>query len=67
MVYKGGTCTGTGTKFTYDDALRHAKSETRRTGIAWRVPDKYELASIVDKSRNPPIDTTVFLLELDGD
>lgn len=61
MVYKGGTCNGIASKFTYNEALRHAKSETSRTGIAWRVPDKYELTSILDKSReDPSIDHTAF-------
>ncbi|MFZ4538263.1 DUF1566 domain-containing protein [Propionivibrio sp.] len=61
MVFEGGTCTGEARRFNYEQALQHAKSESSRTGIAWRVPDKLELASIIDKSRkNPYIDPSVF-------
>lgn len=61
MVYNGGTCTGTSGKGNYEAALQRAKSEASRTGKAWRVPEKDELASIVDQSHsNPAIDHTAF-------
>jgi hypothetical protein len=60
MVYSGGTCTGTASEFTYDGALQHAKSESRRTGIAWRLPEKDELEGIVNKKFKPMIDPTAF-------
>lgn len=60
MVYSGGTCTGTASEFSYEEALQHAKSEASRTGIAWRVPEKDELASIIDKKYKPTIDPTAF-------
>lgn len=60
MVYSGGTCTGTASEFTYEEALQHAKSEASRTGIAWRVPEKDELASIIDMKYKPTIDPTDF-------
>lgn len=63
MVFSGGTCIGSARKFTYKKALQHAKSESRRTGIAWRVPDKYEFTSIIGGklySNNLSIDPTAF-------
>jgi hypothetical protein len=61
MVYSGGTCTGSPREFTYDEAMQHAQSEASSTGIAWRVPEKDELVSIVDKSHsNPSIDPAAF-------
>lgn len=60
MMYSGGTCTGTARTFSYNEALQHAKSEARRTGIAWRVPTKDELSSIIDKRFSPAIDPTAF-------
>lgn len=61
MVYRGGTCKGTASTFTHEQALQHAKSEASRVGKAWRVPEKDELTSIMDKSySNPMIDPTAF-------
>jgi len=60
MVYSGGTCTGIARKFTFDEALQHAQSEARRAGIAWRVPEKDELASIIDMKYRPTIDPAAF-------
>jgi hypothetical protein len=60
MTYSGNTCTGTASTFTYDEALQQAKSEASRTGIAWRVPEKEELAGLVDKQYSPTIDPAAF-------
>lgn len=61
MVFGGGTCMGTAGAFAYEAALRHAATQARSTGIAWRLPDIKELSSIADKSRsNPAIDPTAF-------
>lgn len=60
MAYRGGTCTGTASTFTHEQALQHAAAQARRTGKAWRVPEKDELASIVVEGHNPTIDPTDF-------
>lgn len=60
MTYSDGTCTGAASKFTFDEAMQYAKSEFVRTGIAWRVPTKDELASILNKKLRPAIDPSAF-------
>lgn len=60
MVFSGGTCTGTASKFTHESALQRAAAQASSTSIAWRLPNVKELASITDKSRSPAIDPVVF-------
>ena len=61
MTANAGTCTGTASSFTHEDALTRAGTQAAATGMAWRLPNVKELFSIVDKSRlNPAIDTTAF-------
>ncbi len=49
MVFSGGTCTGTASKFTHEEALQQAATQASNTGIAWRLPNIKELLSIADK------------------
>jgi len=51
MVYRGNTCTKAAKSFNHDKALQHAAAEAKRTRKAWRLPNKDELATIVDLSR----------------
>ncbi len=61
MTYSGNTCTGTARLFTDQEAVIHGTTQASNTGIAWRLPNVRELASIVDKSlRNPSIDPGAF-------
>ena len=61
MTYSGNTCTGTARLFTDQEAVAHGIAQASSTGIAWRLPNVRELASIVDKSlRNPSIDAVAF-------
>jgi len=61
MIFSGDTCTGTAGLFTDQEAVTHGISEAKSTGIAWRLPNVRELASIVDKSvRKPSIDSKAF-------
>ena len=61
MVYGKGACTGKAIEFDYGNLFQHAKSESSRTGVAWRVPTNKELSSIIDKQFvDPSIDSTVF-------
>ena len=60
MVSSNGTISGKAIELNYEEALQHAKSQARRTGKAWRVPEARELASLVDKSRQPTINPTAF-------
>lgn len=56
-----GTCSGTISKFTWQDALQQA-SQTNYAGYDdWRLPDKNELNSIVELSCDmPAINASVF-------
>jgi Protein of unknown function (DUF1566) len=56
-----GTCTGTATFFTHEEALALASAQGTVTGVAWRLPNVKELSSITDKNRiNPAFDTVAF-------
>ena len=56
QVWNGNTCTGIALTYTYQAALARATSQA-----PWRLPNRYELFSIVDKSvKNPAIDSTAF-------
>jgi len=59
------TCTGSATQYTWQNALKQAKTVNNGGGFAtytnWRVPNKKELASIVEvKCFYPAINTTLF-------
>ena len=61
MAATGGTCTGTASTFTHELALARARDQATSTGVAWRLPNVKELASIADRSKsNPAIDTVAF-------
>jgi hypothetical protein len=59
--WDGTTCTGRLAGGDWAAALRYAAAEAARTGLAWRLPNQKELASICDRARNyPAIDPEVF-------
>lgn len=59
MAWSGSTCTGTASTYTHEAALQHAKAQMGAQ--LWRLPNRKELTSIVDRSRRgPAIDTTAF-------
>jgi hypothetical protein len=61
MTWDGiNTCTGTASVFTHEAALQRAMAQANSSGVAWRLPNVKELASITDKSLNPTFDSTVF-------
>lgn len=61
MTWDGSTCAGTAGIFTHEAALQRAATQTTSTGVAWRLPNVKELASIADISRShPAIDPTAF-------
>ena len=61
MVASGGSCTGTASTFTHEQALTRARDQATSTSVAWRLPNVKELASIADRSKsNPAIDTVAF-------
>ena len=61
MNWDGSTCAGVARTFTHEAALQRATAQASSTGIAWRLPDVKELASIADKSRSyPAIDPAAF-------
>lgn len=58
QVWSAGTCTGTPTGFTHEQALAYAKTQA-----GWRLPNVKELSSLLDTSRfNPAIDGNAFPL-----
>jgi len=60
IEYTPGVCIGTGLKMTYEEALQHAATVAKKTGVAWRVPEKDELFSIVDNNFSPRINSALF-------
>lgn len=61
MNWNGTTCAGAAATFTHEAALLRAATQASSTGIAWRLPNVKELASIADRNRsNPAIDPTAF-------
>lgn len=58
QVWSAGTCSGTPTGFTHEQALAYAKNQA-----GWRMPNVKELSSLLDVSRfNPAIDGNAFPL-----
>jgi hypothetical protein len=49
-------------RYTFDEALAHARKVVRETGVAWRVPTREELETLLDMDarKNPCIDTIAF-------
>ena len=61
MAANGGSCTGTASTFTHEQAMVRARDQATSTSVAWRLPNVKELASIADRSKsNPAIDTLAF-------
>lgn len=61
MAWDGETCGGSHLALTAQDALQRATAEAARTGLPWRLPNRKELASLVDRRVfNPAIDVSVF-------
>jgi hypothetical protein len=48
MSWDGTTCGGTATSHTWEDALAQAASVATNTSVAWRLPNKKELISLVE-------------------
>ncbi|MDP2903829.1 MAG: DUF1566 domain-containing protein [Methylovulum sp.] len=61
MSWSVNACVGSASGLTHQAALQQAAKVATNTGVAWRLPNVKELASIVDRSRsNPAIDTLAF-------
>ena len=63
--WTGATCTGSASEYTWQDALKAAQTVNSSSGHAgytdWRLPNKNELASIIEeRCWNPAINATVF-------
>jgi hypothetical protein len=60
-TWNGATCSGVASLFTQEAALQQAASQATATGVAWRLPNLKELASLADRSQTAPaIDLAVF-------
>ena len=61
MKWDGTTCAGVAGRYTHEAAFLHTAAQASSTGIAWRLPNIKELASLVSKNRIlPTIDVTAF-------
>ena len=56
QIFSAGTCLGSASTFTHEQALAYAKTQ-----VGWRLPSVKELASVVDiKAIGPAINGTAF-------
>ena len=61
MSWSGSECAGTNGAYTHEAALQYALRVKTSTGVAWRLPNVKELASILDRSvYSPAVDRSVF-------
>lgn len=59
-AFDGTQCTGSALTATWPDALANAQQQAHDTGVAWRLPNVKELASLLDHAQLPHIDTRAF-------
>jgi hypothetical protein len=59
-AFDGERCTGNPLVMTWMDTLAHALEQARDTGVAWRLPNVKELASLLDHEGLPHIDVKAF-------
>jgi Protein of unknown function (DUF1566) len=62
----GAACTGAALLLSWPDALSHAQQQAGNTGVAWRLPNAKELASLLDHTRRSHIDRRAFPAEQAG-
>ncbi len=63
MAWNGSTCVGTSLEFSWQNALEFARTATASTAAtsAWRVPNRNELMSLLERAcDSPAINTTWF-------
>lgn len=61
LHWNGQRCQGTYLQLDWADALARASEQASQTGLAWRLPNVNELASLIDRGRwAPALDTKVF-------
>ncbi|HSI61018.1 MAG TPA: DUF1566 domain-containing protein [Ideonella sp.] len=58
--FVAGACRGKALSLSWPDALARAQAQADETGVAWRLPNQKELASLLDHERARHIDTAVF-------
>lgn len=59
--WTGSACSGVVANRQWPEALAYLKSEIKRTGQAWRLPNTKELSTTADRSKKgPAIDQSVF-------
>jgi len=59
-TFDGAGCTGQPLSLTWMDTLAHALDQARDTGVAWRLPNVKELASLLLHDSLPHIDIEAF-------
>lgn len=61
LAWTGFSCVGQVLSHNWAEALARAASQAELSGLAWRLPNRNELSSLIDLHRlNPAIDTRAF-------
>ena len=60
LSFDGEHCSGQRFDLTWTKALAHARHHALHTGVAWRLPNLKELASLLDHRGLPHIDIAAF-------
>ena len=61
QTWSGTTCTGTATKYNWQEALQAAQASDVNSLLGWRIPNIKELATITERQCvRPAINTTIF-------
>lgn len=60
QVWDGQTCAGSASGKAWGAALAFAQDEAARTGMAWRLPNIKEMASLLKRDRSPHINAEIF-------
>lgn len=58
--FDGEACSGSALRLTWVDALKRAQQQANETGVAWRLPNQKELASLLDHEHRAHINRRAF-------
>jgi hypothetical protein len=58
--FDGAVCRGAPLALPWIDTLAHARRQARQTGVAWRLPNVKEMASLLDHEQRLHIDINAF-------
>jgi hypothetical protein len=58
--FNGAACQGAALEQPWIDTLAHARRQARQTGVAWRLPNLKEVASLLDHEQRLHVDIVAF-------